>query len=560
METPERPDLSLPSPWTQAGTPAPYVPSAASWEELPDPDAPSGGRKLTPGLLVRAVRRYWWQILLLWGVGSTAMAVMVYKKVKPTYDASTWLRVEQGRSPLGVTLDAGAATDGTFMETQVQLITSHSVMDVVIQNPKVAGLPTVRSSTDPEADLRRKLQVAIPPKTNLIVISMASPYPNEAAVVVNAVAEAYLESSAGWVDQTTQQQIAELKKYKETYYNNMVKAREELQALADRGASPDPRDSPQEALNSYRMYRDRLDQIQLELIDAEATVQTLTELQRQSGGAQAATASAAPVELSPAQIDQAVQQAFRADRQVVDLHQEMASVKQQLQAARRTASRGFDPAVVKFDRDLQRLNQENERLWQQMQPRLRAQLTDSMQQEASADPIATSLQEATVRAGKLKQEKTHVEAALDGLKIDQNAEGNEALQARFTSEDLVGYTDMHKKVSLALESLEMQVDGPSKITLIDQAEASAAPSSDRRKMLMASAPVGVLGVVLALFVLLELRAPGWPTPRSCPAGCAWGLSASCRPCRACRRRRARRRSATSAANSRSSSRAWTTCG
>ena len=257
METPERPDRSLPSPWTpQAPVPAPYAPPAA-WEELADPDAQPSGGGLTPKLVLRALRRHWWQIALFWIVGSVSLMLLAYKKIDPTYEATTWLKVVPAQTPLGT---LGSGVGGAFMDTQVELITSPDVLQRVTQDPKIAGLPMLRT-LDPETTLREKLQVAIPPKTELILISLSSTVPGEAAQIVNAVAQAYLQSSKLWVDESTRQQITQVRDYKERFKGQMDDYRQVLEKLAREGTQADPRDSTQEALNAYRMYRGRADQI-----------------------------------------------------------------------------------------------------------------------------------------------------------------------------------------------------------------------------------------------------------------------------------------------------------
>src|SRR5579871_6102074 len=43
---------------------------------------------------LRGVRRYWWMILMLWVVGSAGLWAVIYKTYKPTYRATSLLRVD----------------------------------------------------------------------------------------------------------------------------------------------------------------------------------------------------------------------------------------------------------------------------------------------------------------------------------------------------------------------------------------------------------------------------------------------------------------------------------
>ena len=81
-----------------------------------------------------------------------------------------------------------------YLLTQVQLIKSDSVLDAALANPAISNLPMVAPSKDPKADLRKELRVAIVgDDTYLIEVSLASRDPDEAAAIVNAVVDAYIE-------------------------------------------------------------------------------------------------------------------------------------------------------------------------------------------------------------------------------------------------------------------------------------------------------------------------------------------------------------------------------
>lgn len=506
MDTPERPERSLPAPWTPAPAahaPAAYVPPP-SWDEVPDPDAPRA-RALTPKLVLRAVRRHWWQIALLWLGLVVAAEALIYSKIKPTFSASAWLQVEPtSRTPLGGS--TGITNLTQFMETQVQLVTSPDVIGQALTDRRVKGLPVVAGARDPETTLRNTVRVAIPRGTNLILVSTSSTQVDEAERVVAAVTDAYLKRSKDWMDGDTAEQIKRLRTYKERFVKRQIELQDQLKALAQRGTQADPRDSIQGALNRFRSFRQRLDQIELELMDAEATIATLAKMREQTGNVTAeSTPAAGPLTLSDAQIDQYVDQAYRADRGVAELHAQIAAAKQRYQAAQRLSA-GHDPAVEKYRREYEALRRQNEQLWAQMRPLLRQRFEAAPPDEPQAvDPIGRQLAEARVRLDKLQAEKVQVEGALAEIKGLQQAEGNEAIQARFDAEELSYVNDMYKKVSLALEDLEYQQHGPAKITQVGPVQASLEPSGKKRLALMAGAPLGVLGLLVGLFTLLELR-------------------------------------------------------
>ncbi len=155
---------------------------------------PRSGRRTIIGRLARD----WWRILLVWVLVSTPMTYLIYMLVEPTFEATSLLQV----APNVVDLFSPAVTRGTTapeevkpnLLTQVQLITCDAVLDAALSLPAIGNLPMIRSSKDPRATLRADLRVEIVgDNTHLIRVTLVSGDPNEAAAIVNAVVDAYLD-------------------------------------------------------------------------------------------------------------------------------------------------------------------------------------------------------------------------------------------------------------------------------------------------------------------------------------------------------------------------------
>jgi len=455
--------------------------------------------------VLRALRRHWWQALLLWGAVSAGLVMLIYEKVKPTFEATAWLKVEpSNRTPLSPGPSSGESLN-LFMATQLRLITAPDVLGRVIANPNVAGTAVISKARDPEAELTRKLRVVIPPGTNLILISMSSPRPNEAETIVNTVASAYLDTSGSWLDSETRRQIDQLREYKDRYYEEMRRLRGELELLARKGVQADPQNSPQEKLNTYRLYRQRFDQIDLEIMDAQATSSSLAKLRELAGPAE--PEARAPARPSAAQLEELVRQAYQNDPRVASLHAQIDAAKQQLQAALRISS-GHDPAVEKYRRDHDTLRRQNDRLWAQMYPELRRRMAAAPPAEP-VDPITAQYETARLRLAKLDAEKKEIAEALSKIEIDQRTEGNDSIRAQFANADLVYFSQMYQKVSLALEDAEYQQHGPAKVTLVQKARPTLDPTGPapgrlvRWSLLLSAA---TLAMLVLLFTIVEALA------------------------------------------------------
>ena len=158
--------------------------------------------RVVPRSFVRKLASHWWRILLLWLVVSTPVAYLIYSLVEPTYEAFSLLQVQPTQEQL-LTPSVHDAADRMiaqpYLQTQVQLISTNQVLDAALARPAstttpaIAKLPMIATSKDPKALLRQSMAVEILPNTFLIRVALASRDPEEAAWIVNAVVDSYLE-------------------------------------------------------------------------------------------------------------------------------------------------------------------------------------------------------------------------------------------------------------------------------------------------------------------------------------------------------------------------------
>ena len=145
------------------------------------------------------------------------------------------------------------------------------------------------------------------------------------------------------------------------------------------------------------------------------------------------------------------------------------------------------------------------------------------------------------------------------MKVQGTAQNTEQFKAASLNADLAYLRRLRDTINQKLDQLDFEIGQVAyRITVQDKAVAPMVPSNNKRLKYMAAAPVGVLFLMLGVFLLLEVRPSGSPTPTRCPRGC----SRRSMPCRRCRRpgrsEAGRRRTPTT--RSSSSSSGSTTCG
>ena len=100
------------------------------------------------------------------GIGTAGLVGAIQYKLKPTYEASSVLRIEPTQHDLfGNGLNATENFDA-YLQTQVQLILSAKVLKSALNDPEV------RRIAGTEFVLRKAIQVQVVPRTFLIEVAM----------------------------------------------------------------------------------------------------------------------------------------------------------------------------------------------------------------------------------------------------------------------------------------------------------------------------------------------------------------------------------------------------
>jgi capsular exopolysaccharide synthesis family protein len=510
MDTPERYDGPPPS-WPPA-QPKPQ-PLQAAWDDpLETSDAPARAG-VSPKIVWRALRRHWWLALLVWVVGSAGLVVLAHKYIKPTFESTAWLKVDTSAQPLIPGVRAETNDQTTLLETQVQLITSPDVLGTAVLDPKVAALPRIRQSLDPEVELRSVVRVGIQPRTQLILVSMASESPYEAAAIVGAVVEAYLKTSERWTDTEAREQITRLKEMKKKVENDRNRLRETLERLSQKSVESqiNPTRSDLISIERYRQYKDEQGRIELDLNMAESTLDTLQKFDNER--AERGLPRHEP--LRGDGLEAEVRRAFLADPEVVDLRRSRKAFRERFDGASRIAVDPADPAVRKWRGELDKVDRQYQELWSQKAPLLRRQLAVAIPQEEMRDEGTAQLRQAKIDVQRLKAAEARIRKQLETIEIDTKNEGSEALAAQFARVDLSNSDTILTAIEQNLTQLEYTRGG--RIGLISPARPSLKPMGKKRLMAMAGGPVFMLGLVLGVVVLFELKSGRVADPDDQPA-------------------------------------------
>lgn len=487
------------------------------------PTPPSAQPLLNVRVLVRGVLRHRWWILLVWIVGSALGLAFAYVYLEPKYEAVSIIQVDPVVSNPFTTQHVGGGRDGTFLETQRQLITSGNTLLAAAEDPKIVGFPIIRESTDVLMALRRALDVRIVPNSSLIQVSMRSRNSEEAAAVVNAVVNAYLKADAERSANVNRQQIDRLTEFSKQLKAQVEERRKAWLELAARG-NAEPIPPPTMAtgaegsgatvtrqsvtIEEYGKIREQLVTVNIDLAEAEARLENLQRRDRDRQRTEAMAASRAAPEAGASSLEQQLAWRLREDGDLYALRAEYEELERKVTSASRVSRQPANEPAVKLLKARQReIVDRYHQLYQEKldQLRLLAEQRSMSGTLVAGDPTATPLDEAMAQVGALQATKRKLDSMLAQLDVVNRQQGTDAVQASFIEADLEQIRGMLTAVENRLEVLRYETRGQSRIVLIDEARATKAPESDKRPKVLAAVPFFVLFSVLGAFTALEVR-------------------------------------------------------
>jgi uncharacterized protein involved in exopolysaccharide biosynthesis len=450
-----------------------------------------------PGLLRRTLRRHWGKILAVWLLGSLGVGYLVYVNVKPTYRALSLLRVDPEKQDLYNTRDKGDDL-ASFIQTQMQLITSPNVLTAAGTNRNAAMLPRVQKSGDVVQELRNAIKVAVIPNTYLIEVSMTSHDGYEAAVIVNAVVGAFEEANSEWSNGMTRVQIQNLEGYNVDLRNQMEDLERKWKTLAAKGNLEvgDPnKDFARMNITAeeYRAIQKQLNDVRLELAQAQAWLTTAKDAIKKTGKA------AEPDE--QALIEDQVKRRFGLDPEVIALKTEMLEARSKLDETRRVSTQPGNPAETRAKRKLDDLTTRWNTLWEARSPVIRKEI------ELGGEDAGREIAEASTTVSKLQARQVSLKTQFDLLDVKNRDQSTDAVEIALIQDQRQTLKGMQDQVVRRLEQLRYEARGEARIRPVNPngAMVPTRPISDNRMTILAYTPLVMLIVSLGLFVGIEAR-------------------------------------------------------
>ncbi len=167
---------------------------------------------LQESMLLIALRHRW--IILLTTALFLFAAFVYLLKATPFYKSESRLYVEQRGPRIINEFEGVMAQSSNYLYTQGELLMSTSVLGDVVHDPSIARLRTFAGVDNLMAFVRANMDVSVGRKDDIIAVSFESPYPVEAAQIVNSVVASYKDYHSSTKRDTASEVLQILQKEK----------------------------------------------------------------------------------------------------------------------------------------------------------------------------------------------------------------------------------------------------------------------------------------------------------------------------------------------------------
>jgi len=165
--------------------------------------------------LLRVVWRSRW-IALLCTIVALGAGFVYIQTATPVYTSTSKLYLDYGGIRISQPYEAGSVprTD-RYLYTQAELFKSRPILAAALETLDGRRMKTFADVDIPVAYLHRNVDVTVGKKDEIVSISFDSPYPVEAAQIVNSIVEAYMTSRSEHGQKSSAQVLEILGQYRE---------------------------------------------------------------------------------------------------------------------------------------------------------------------------------------------------------------------------------------------------------------------------------------------------------------------------------------------------------
>jgi len=418
---------------------------------------------MSESLVLILWRNRW--IVLLTTVVALIAALIYVTKVTPTYTSTSRIYVEQSGPKTFTEMEEGVMTQSkNYLYTQAELLKSTPILTTVLDTAGIQQMKTFFAVDNHITYLKKTLNATVGKKDDIISISYDSPYPAEAAQLVNTIVDSYITYQATRKRSTSSEILKILRAEKTKRSADLSETLKELVNFQ--------KDNPELVLENSQ------GNILIDELNRWSTLRTSAQLKTIEN--KSVHESTKEMVSDPAKLQQFIE-AQRASRMYIPRDSERAELKSRLDQLQDRLADGLrqmtqgHPVVVAIESDISRLE---------------TQLSNLDNEFAQAQ-LAVSKQE-YLAAQKMEDEiaKNYEDQYKQAIAINQQVGEYTLLQSNWeqTKKDLDNLNDRMKEVNVTEDV------GALNISILEYARPADKPSKPQKTRYMAMALV--MGLML----------------------------------------------------------------
>jgi capsular exopolysaccharide synthesis family protein len=419
------------------------------------------------------------------GVASAAVcgALAYHWTAKPVYTSEGLIRIAYTVPTGGVESEQNALPNfEAFMQQQKTVIASQNLAEMAAKDPVAwKSTPAGVGPTDPQAYFSKHLSVSQAPKTELIKVTVQDEDARTAAAGVTAIVNAYGMFYNSQDKESDEKAMAYWEKNRQQLQTDVANLRREIQDKAKAFGTT----QLEETRKDLQTKRSRIESA---LNDLQITIAEMPSPADRNPSAPSRLSQVRPGEMTLDQIAAVdavtrfhIEEAERAQAEVDRLTRYGYGRSHRLMVA---ALRGVEEAQARA--------QQSAETYRKNHP---ATSTPTTEQITIAGTPGQSVEEMKAREQRLKE-------MLAGVKSDQVALGNAAMELNGLEDRLKQKTDELQRVNSLLEKGETKGAIGGRLSVISRGDVPLKPSTDKRKQIAGAA--GFMGFFLPALAVMAI--------------------------------------------------------
>lgn len=430
---------------------------------------------------LHAFRRRWFSAIAVGTVGAMAAAAATWLSASTTFTSTALIRVSAENRNLLFKIDDSQTSFDLYKGTQMQLLTSEYVLTSALRN--IPNCPVLKLQDDPVRWLSRTLQTDTAQNSELVSVSLSAPDGSQAAEIVQAVVDAYMNDV---VDKERKDRERRLQELTDVYTQKEIEMRSkrtELKKLAEQLGSGDMGAlslKQQLALQQFGETRATLNRIRTDLGENRAKL-----------SAKQAAAAAQP---NQDQFTEDLEDAEGKDPDCIGIHQQLDNIEARLSEMKA----GLQPAAYRAESaDYVRMR---DALNQKLSDR-RTKLADQLHRESrQKETHEGGIQELQSQIAYLAEQEKRTAALLDAEEKQTELFGNSSIDVEMLRAEI---QELDKVLTAAAdERQQLQVEQSSQLRIQQFQRAAVPTAADKSSRPQNLAVFGLLGFMLPIGLLL----------------------------------------------------------